>query len=63
MVQNRLNILFLLDPELCVSIHIVRDEGRSLEEYKKLLSTKSLEPLQTFNVELGTSAGEALMTP
>lgn len=36
------------------SLHIVRDEGRSLEEYKKLLSTKSLEPLQTFNVELGT---------
>ncbi len=36
------------------SLHIVRDEGRSLEEYKKLLSTKSIEPLQTFNVELGT---------
>ncbi|MES2345341.1 MAG: DNA-directed RNA polymerase subunit beta' [Chlamydiota bacterium] len=36
------------------SLHIVRDEGRSLEEYKKLLSTKSIEPLQTFTVELGT---------
>lgn len=36
------------------SLHIVRDEGRSVEEYKKLLSTKSIEPLQTFNVELGT---------
>ncbi|MCH9630391.1 MAG: DNA-directed RNA polymerase subunit beta' [Chlamydiia bacterium] len=35
-------------------IHIVRDEGRSLDEYKKLLSTKSLEALQTFPVELGT---------
>jgi len=35
-------------------IHIVRDEGRSIEEYKKLLSTKSIEPLQTFTVELGT---------
>lgn len=35
-------------------LHIVRDEGRSLEEYKKLLSTKSIEALQTFNVELGT---------
>ncbi|MEN9343274.1 MAG: DNA-directed polymerase subunit beta [Chlamydiota bacterium] len=35
-------------------LHIVRDEGRSLEEYKKLLSTKSIEPLQTFTVELGT---------
>lgn len=36
------------------SLNIVRDEGRTLEEYKKLLSTKSIEPLQTFNVELGT---------
>jgi len=36
------------------SLHIVKDEGRPLEEYKKLLSTKSIEPLQTFNVELGT---------
>lgn len=35
-------------------IHIVRDEGRSLDEYKKLLSSKSLEALQTFPVELGT---------
>lgn len=35
-------------------LHVVRDDGRGLEEYKKLLSTKSLEPLQTFNVELGT---------
>lgn len=36
------------------SLHIVRNEGRTLEEYKKLLSTKSIEPLQTFTVELGT---------
>ncbi len=35
-------------------LKIVRDEGRSLEEYKKLLSTNSIEPLQTFTVELGT---------
>lgn len=35
-------------------LNIVRDEGRSLEEYKKLLSTKSIEALQSFNVELGT---------
>jgi len=35
-------------------LNIVRDEGRSLEEYKRLLSTKSIEPLQTFKVELGT---------
>jgi DNA-directed RNA polymerase subunit beta' len=33
---------------------IVRDEGRSLEEYKRLLATKSIEPLQTMNIELGT---------
>lgn len=36
------------------SLHIVRDEGRSLDEYKKLLSTKSIEPLQTFALQLGT---------
>jgi len=36
------------------ALNIVRDEGRSLEEYKKLLSTKSIEPLQTFTLELGT---------
>lgn len=35
-------------------LHIVRDEGRTLEEYKKLLSTKSIEPLQVFELELGT---------
>jgi DNA-directed RNA polymerase subunit beta' len=35
-------------------LHIVRDEGRTLDEYKKLLATKSIEPLQTFNIELGT---------
>ncbi|MDN3509400.1 MAG: DNA-directed RNA polymerase subunit beta' [Candidatus Neptunochlamydia sp.] len=35
-------------------LHIVRDEGRVLEEYKKLLGTKSIEPLQTFTIELGT---------
>lgn len=36
------------------SLNIVRDEGRSLEEYKKLLSMKSIEPLQSFTIELGT---------
>jgi DNA-directed RNA polymerase subunit beta' len=36
------------------SLNIVRDEGRSLEEYKRLLSTRSIEPLQTFTAELGT---------
>ncbi len=34
-------------------IHLVREEGRSLEEYKKLLRTKSIEPLQSFYLELG----------
>ena len=36
------------------SLNIVRDEGRSLEEYRKLLSTNSIEPLQAFHIELGT---------
>lgn len=36
------------------ALHVVRDEGRSLEDYKKLLSSKSIESLQTFTVELGT---------
>ena len=36
------------------SISVVRDEERALEEYKKLLATKSIEPLQTFAIELGT---------
>ncbi len=35
-------------------LNVVRDEGRSLDEYKKLLATKSIEPLQSFTVELGT---------
>ncbi len=35
-------------------LHVVREEGRSLEESKKLLSTKSIEPLQTFPIEVGT---------
>lgn len=37
------------------SLHIVRDEGRALDDYKKLLATKSIEPLQTFPIELGTA--------
>ena len=36
------------------SLNIVKDEGRSMDEYKRLLATKSLEPLQSFTVELGT---------
>jgi DNA-directed RNA polymerase subunit beta' len=35
-------------------IHVVRDEGRSIDEYKKLLSTKSIESIQTVSLELGT---------
>ncbi len=51
-VQNQGGTWFALNKNGL--LHIVRDEGRSLEEYKKLLSTKSIEPLQTFIVELGT---------
>lgn len=51
-VQNEENQWVALNKNGCLVI--VRDEGRSLEEYKKLLSTKSIEPLQTFNIELGT---------
>lgn len=35
------------------SIHVVRDENRALEDYKRLLATKSIEPLQSFHLELG----------
>ncbi|MEG1542707.1 MAG: DNA-directed RNA polymerase subunit beta' [Victivallaceae bacterium] len=35
------------------ALHIVRDEGRGLDEYKKLLSTRSIESLEVFPVELG----------
>lgn len=52
-VQNEEGVWLALNKN--GSLHIVRDEGRSLEEYKKLLSTRSIEPLQTFTVELGTS--------
>ncbi len=36
------------------TINIVRDEGRTIDEYRKLLKSKSIEPLQIFTVELGT---------
>jgi DNA-directed RNA polymerase subunit beta' len=52
-VQNEEGVWLALNKN--GSLHIVREEGRPLEEYKKLLSTKSIEPLQTFNVELGTT--------
>ena len=51
-VQNEEGIWLALNKN--GSLHLVRDEGRTLEEYKKLLSSKSLEPLQSFNIELGT---------
>nr|NGX46487.1 DNA-directed RNA polymerase subunit beta' [Chlamydiota bacterium] len=35
-------------------LHVVPDDGRSLEECKKLLTTKSIESLESFQVELGT---------
>lgn len=51
-VQNDAGVWIALNKN--GALNIVRDEGRSLEEYKKLLSQKSLEPLQTFTLELGT---------
>ena len=35
-------------------LHIVKDEGRTIEDYKKLLDDKSIEPLQSFPIEVGT---------
>jgi DNA-directed RNA polymerase subunit beta' len=37
------------------TLNLVRDEGRTLEEYKKLLKTKSIEPLQSNTIDLGTN--------
>lgn len=51
-VQNREGIWIALNKN--GSVDIVPDEGRPLEEVKKLLGTKSIEPLQSFTVELGT---------
>ncbi len=36
------------------SLQLVREEGRALEDTKKLLANKSIEPLQVFHIELGT---------
>jgi DNA-directed RNA polymerase subunit beta' len=36
------------------SLQLVRDEGRTLEDMKKLLTNRSIEPLQVFPIELGT---------
>ncbi len=51
-VQNEEGIWLALNKN--GTLHIVRDEGRSLEDCKRLLSTKSIEPMQTVTVELGT---------
>lgn len=51
-VENEEKQWVVLNKNGCLVI--VRDEGRSLEDYKRLLSTKSIEPLQTVSVELGT---------
>lgn len=51
-VQNEEGVFVSLNKN--GSLNIVKDEGRTIEEYKKLLSTKSLEPLQSFTIELGT---------
>jgi len=36
------------------TLQLVRDEGRALDDIKKLLANKSIEPLQVFPIELGT---------
>jgi len=36
------------------TLQLVRQEGRSQEDIKKLLANKSIEPLQVFSIELGT---------
>lgn len=36
-------------------LHIVRNEGRALEDYRRLIQNKSIEPMSSFPVELGTS--------
>ena len=51
-VENEEGQWVVLNKNGC--LNIVRDEGRSLDEYKRLLSTKSIEALQTFTIELGT---------
>lgn len=51
-VQNEEGVWIALNKN--GQLHIVRDEGRTLDECKKLLSTKSIEPLQSFTIELGT---------
>ena len=51
-VQNEEGNWVVLNKNGCLVI--VRDEGRSLEDYKRLLATKSIEPLQSINIELGT---------
>lgn len=51
-VKNEAGQWIVLNKNGCLAI--VRDEGRSLEEYKRLLATKSIEPLQMINIELGT---------
>jgi DNA-directed RNA polymerase subunit beta' len=51
-VQNQEGNWVVLNKNGCLVI--VRDEGRSLDDYKRLLATKSIEPLQSINIELGT---------
>ncbi|MBS0635343.1 MAG: DNA-directed RNA polymerase subunit beta' [Verrucomicrobia bacterium] len=51
-VQNEKGVHLVLNKN--GRLHVVKDEGRALVEYKKLLSTKSIEPIQSFAVELGT---------
>ena len=51
-VKNKEGINLVLNKN--GSIHIVRDEGRTIEEYRKLVMKRTLEPLQTVKVDQGT---------
>ncbi|MCP5509961.1 MAG: DNA-directed RNA polymerase subunit beta' [Chlamydiales bacterium] len=51
-VQNKENQFVVLNKN--GFLHLVKDEGRPLEEVKALILSKSLEALQTFKIELGT---------
>ncbi len=51
-VKNKDNVWLALNKN--GFLHVVKDEGRSIDEYKKLISTKSIEPLITFGIDLGS---------
>ncbi len=56
-VKNKNGINLVLNKN--GKIHVVRDEGRKIEEYKNLVIKKSIEPLMTINLEQGTQIFKA----